>query len=285
MNRFHGFRNSLAAGIALLAMVWSGTALSQNTVSEDFTGSGTNNNWYYFSGACLTAGTSTGGTNPGQIPSCLSIASSYYFQQHVSYEPGDAALVGGKNGVYGNATTLPDPVGSGALRFTNGNCSPSACGYGEHGAIVSANPFDAGQGVQITFKTVTYRGDSGGTGQDGADGMSFYLLDGSVSPTNGLWNGIGSWGGSLGYSCSNTNPPYDGLIGAYLGLGIDEFGNFLNQGDNTAAGYGYVPGRIGLRGNGNVSWAYLNATYPSNYPSTLTAAQQQAAVQATCSTG
>ena len=90
------------------------------------------------------------------------------------------------------------------------------------------------------------------------------------------WNGIGSWGGSLGYTCSNANPPYDGLVGAYLGLGIDEFGNFINgvnfvsgytaptgvsaTGDNTALGYGYVPGRIGLRGAGNVSWAYLNAS-------------------------
>ena len=34
-----------------------------------------------------------------------------------------------------------------------------------------------GPGVQITFKTVTYRGDSGGAGGDGADGISFYLMD------------------------------------------------------------------------------------------------------------
>jgi type IV pilus assembly protein PilY1 len=189
------------------------------------------------------------------------------------------------------------------LRFTNGY----PYGHNENGAIVSSTPFNAGQGVQITFKTVTYRGDSGGGGSDGADGMSFYLIDATqfpATPTSGAtWNGIGSWGGSLGYTCSNANPPYDGLVGAYIGLGIDEYGNFLNgvgympaisgytmptaTGDNTALGYGYQPQRIGLRGAGNISWKYLNATYPKYYITTTlnTTALQQAAVQNTCQTG
>ena len=206
------------------------------------------------------------------VPSCISIASSYYAQA----QDKDPALVGGYAGVSGNSQTLPDPVGKGALRFTNGY----PYGHGENGAIVSSGAFNAGQGIQITFKAVVYRGDSGGAGKDGADGMSFYLIDGAVGPTSPLWNGIGSWGGSLGYTCSNANPPYDGLIGAYLGLGIDEYGNFLNgttlvsgyggsnnaTGDNSAYGYGYKPVRIGLRGNGNVSWAYLNANYADLLP-------------------
>ncbi len=296
MNSIRPFNYSVAALMATVGVAWSTAALAQNTVSEDFTGATTVNSWYFYNGACLTAGTTTTGSNPGQIPSCISVKSAQY--------PNDTALVGGANGVAGSSQTLPDPAGppgNGALRFTNGKCSPSSCGYNEHGAIVSANTFNAGQGIQITFKTVTYRGDSGGAGGDGADGMSFYLIDGSVSPTGSLWNGIGSWGGSLGYTCSNSNPPYDGLIGGYLGLGIDEFGNFLNgqnlvsgytgsnsaTGDNTAYGYGYKPNRIGLRGTGNVSWAYLNATYPSFYPTSKlnTTALQQAAVQKTCSTG
>ncbi len=83
--------------------------------------------------------------------------------------------------------------------------------------------------------------------------------------------GLGAVGGSLAYSCSNGNTPYDGLNGGYLGLGIDEYGNFLNgtnlvagytgnvaTGDNTAYGYGYKGGRIGLRGAGSISWAALN---------------------------
>ena len=120
----------------------------------------------------------------------------------------------------------------------------------------------------------------------------------------------------MGYSCSNINgPPFDGLIGAYLGLGIDEYGNFLHgaqlaswytgtntvnptilgysapNGDNSQYGLGYYPyGRIGLRGAGNVAWSYLNSTYPQYYPSSLPAPTtgfnaQQAAVQLTCIRG
>jgi type IV pilus assembly protein PilY1 len=285
------------AAATAVATAMSGLSSAQSTFTENFTGATTTNSWYFYDGACLTAGSTTNPTSPGQVPSCTSIGTSYY----KAAEDGDVALVGGANGVAGFTQTLPDPVGSGALRFTNGSCSPDSCGHGEHGAIVSASTFNAGQGIQITFKTVTYRGDSGGAGGDGADGMSFYLIDGSVSPTGTTWNGIGSWGGSLGYTCSNSNPPYDGLIGAYLGLGIDEFGNFLNgqnlvagytgpntaTGDNTAYGYGYKPGRIGLRGAGDVSWTYLNATYPSYYPASVlnTAALKQSAVQNTCITG
>jgi type IV pilus assembly protein PilY1 len=287
---------SITAMAAMLAAALSSVTAAQTIFTEDFTGATTTNNWYFFNGACLTAGSVSNPPNPGNVPSCTSIQNSYYALQ----QDRDAALVGGKNGVAGNAQTLPDPLSptpSGALRFTNG----APYGHSENGAIVSSSAFNAGQGIQITFKTVTYRGDSGGAGRDGADGMSFYLMDGSVSPASATWNGIGSWGGSLGYTCSNSNPPYDGLVGAYLGLGIDEFGNFLNgknlvagyagtntaSGDNTALGFGYFPGRIGLRGAGNVSWAYLNATYPTYYPtSTLsTTALQQGAVQNTCSTG
>ena len=254
----------------LLLLVLAGPSVAQTVKSEDFTNSSSTNNWYYFNGACLTAGSSSPATNPGPIPGCMNIKSTYY----------NESLVGGQNGVSGSTETLPDPVGSGALRLTNG--SPG--GYHQNGAIVSAFSFPTSEGIQITFKTVTYRGDSGGAGHDGADGISFYLMDASQPA------GIGAWGGSLGYSCSNTNPPYNGLAGAYLGLGIDEYGNFLNgtslmsgytgsnsaTGDNTALGYGYKPGRIGMRGAGSIAWNTLSAAYGTNlgssspyYPASL----------------
>jgi type IV pilus assembly protein PilY1 len=295
--------NSMVTLAALMAVGASFAAHAQTTVSEDFTGTSTTNNWWYFNGACLTAGSSqAGGHEPtgnsqGQLPGCAAIGQGgggplYY------NEP----LVGGVNGVNTNTQTLPDPAGQGALRFTNG--WPG--GYAQNGAIVSTAPFPTGQGVSITFKTVTYRGDQGGGDNDGADGMSFYLMDASTLNTSGIngvgsgdGNGIGSWGGSLGYTCSNANRPYNGLIGAYLAVGIDEYGNFLNGanfmpgytgnnpiwGDNSALGYGYRPNRIGLRGAGNVAWNWLNTNYPAFYPNSFSAAQQQAAVRATCGNG
>ena len=280
-------RSSIARLAALLVIAAPLVAPAQTPVSEDFTGTTTANPWYFFADACLTASAAAGvqpagAGNNGQIPGCVAIQSAY-----------NENLVGGQNGVAGPTQTLPDPNGQGALRFTNGNPG----GLAQHGAIVSTNPFPTGQGVSITFKTVTYRGDSGGAGGDGADGISFFLTDASQAPN------IGSWGGSLGYTCSNANPPYDGMVGAYVGLGIDEFGNFLNganwmpgyngpnlaKNDNTALGYGYKPNRIGMRGAGNIAWSWLSANYPQYYPSSGSSAfspqQQQAAVQATCQSG
>ena len=262
-----------AAWAVALSGLMPCAAWAQVTVVDDFTQAAAAVNWVPFNGACLTAGNGS-----GTVPSCVGLP--YYT------EP----LVGGATGL------LPDPVGQGALRFTNG--FPG--GYHQNGAIILSptNAFPSTAGVQITFTTVTYRGDSGGAGGDGADGISFFLMDATVAPN------FGAFGGSLGYTCSNTNNDqtlypdgtprgYDGIVGGYVAVGIDEFGNFLNgsnpltgyNGDNTASGYGYQPGRIGVRGAGNVAWRWLNQNYPVQYPTSLTTAQRASAVQLTCSTG
>lgn len=173
---------------------------------------------------------------------------------------GNACLTAGNGtGSIPACTTVKDPVGSGALRLTDANTFL-------HGAIVSHWTFPSNQGIQVTFTTYVYGGDGGGAydGADtGADGIGFYLLDSAVAPN------LGSFGGSLGYSCSNANAPYDGMLGAYIGLGLDEYGNFLNPGDNTATGAGQHPNEVGIRGNGNVNWAWLTQHYPQYYPSYL----------------
>lgn len=255
-----------------VAAVFSAGASAQLIIQDDFTQASDSNDWKTFNGACLTAGDGT-----GTIPKCVGLA---YYQSQT---------------LYGGATgTLPDTAGNGALRFTNGNNNGStnfANGGNQAGGIISNFTFPSGAGLSVIFKTVTYRGNSGGSGGDGADGIGFFLMDGSYAPYD-----TGAFGGSLGYTCSNSNNDgtvradgsvrgYDGLAGGYLGLGIDEYGNFLNQSDNTATGFNYVPGRIGLRGAGNISWGWLNKNYPTQYPSTLTNAQRAAAVQKTCSTG
>ena len=176
------------------------------------------------------------------------------------------------------------------------------------GAIISNLPFNlATNGLSVQFTTETYAGDN--NGGHGADGIGFFLQDASA-PVN-----YGDYGGSLGYTCSNQNNSasqgYDGITGGYIGLGIDEWGNFLNgttiasynaatgattytqstSADNTSSGYGYVPNRIGLRGPGSTNWASLStlkdsAGNPLNYyPSGLNSAQQKAAVRQACQTG
>jgi type IV pilus assembly protein PilY1 len=268
--------------LAALLAAAGAHAQVQLTVSDDFTQSNTKNPWATFDGACLTAGDGT-----GSIPPCVGLP--YYQSQ---------TLVGGTSG------TLPDQGGSGALRLTNGYTAgkPQSFQYGfnQAGGIISNFTFAAGTGVQILFKTLTYRGNSGGNGGgagvdegDGADGMSFFLIDATdgSAPYD-----MGAFGGSLGYTCSNTNNDpttradgtprqYDGLLSGYIGLGIDEYGNFLNPGDNTVSGPGLQAGRIGLRGAGSISWKGLSTNYARYYPSSLTLAQQAEAVNNTCKTG
>jgi type IV pilus assembly protein PilY1 len=283
-------RNKLNVPLAILAGALAAAlscgARAQTTTNDDFTQANDANSWQTFDGACLTAGDGT-----GNIPACIGLP--YY---------GSQIQLGGNSGFLGSATApssaatqVPDPAGKGALRFTNW--------YGQAGSIISSGtPFPSGAGLQVIFKTVTYLGNSGGGGGDGADGIGFFLMDGAFSPYD-----TGAFGGSLGYTCSNSNNDptlradgtprqFDGLRHGYLGLGIDEYGNFLNSGDNTASGDPaasgvgqYQPGRIGLRGAGSITWAALAFNYPVQYPSTgmnaLTLAQQASAVQNTCRSG
>jgi type IV pilus assembly protein PilY1 len=267
------FSTALVLILGALAANLSGA--QQVSFTEDFTGIASANDWYFFSGACLTAGNSVSTTNPGKIPGCATILSSYY-NTAANADPylvgGDSGFLGSNTAPAGPASQVLDPVGSGALRFTNGSQNiggTNKYGHNERGAILSKFTFDTNAGIQVTFKTVTYHGDSGGAGTDGADGISFFLQDGSQTP------GLGAFGGSLAYSCANNNNPYDGLTGGYIGLGIDEYGNFLNgtnlvvgyagtnvaTGDNSAYGYGYKPGRIGLRGAGSISLPALTTAY------------------------
>lgn len=298
---------------AMVACAPQGLKAQSVTYSEDFTGGNTKNSWYYFNGACLTAGTTAatvvntpGSTSAvaGFIPSCASMTTGSFY-----YNTGNAVgepLVGGTNG------TIPgtDPTAGGALRFTNVPTNGSyPQGFFESGAILSNFVFPLrAQGIEVTFVTETYEGDTGGG--DGADGISFFLQDALAAPD------LGATGGSLAYTCTNVNNDnthfrtsgrtrgYDGLGGAYVGVGIDEYGNFLNgsnsvsglaptsNGDNTATGASNIDGganfqgnRIGVRGAGYVTWGYLNTNYKKYYPDSFTNDQASAAVQATCATG
>ncbi|RUL74041.1 PilC/PilY family type IV pilus protein [Dyella choica] len=262
----------------VMGMATEVDAQTSNVVQDSFTGTSANLNWTPFNGACLTAGDGT-----GTVPACNGL--SYYGSQTQA-------------GLTGNA----DTAGSGALRLTNGCAGGSGgtCYFSQNGAIVSQTPFPSNQGIQVTFTTYTYSGNQGGGAQDGADGIGFYLINADKTPTQSV-NGktvyqpaIGSWGGSLGYSCSNTNPNYDGMLNGYIGLGMDEFGNYLNgaytsgyTGDNTSTGQQatnnnggngqeYQPERIGLRGYGNINLATLQ-----QYNSNATAQD----VQNTCMNG
>jgi len=340
----------LRFALVAAALLFAAAAPAQVLLSEDFTGATTSasngtGNWLFYNGACLTAGTGTNTSPPAStVPGCTTVLSTYYNVANaggVSQKVADAYLVGGANGYLGGTTAptsianqVPDPVGQGALRFTNGSQGGSY-GFGERGSIVSTNAYPSNSGINVTFKTVTYHGNGGGNGstvsgangKEGADGISFFMMDGCVPlsgatmpaggcTTNAIYTGaagntysgnfsaIGGTGGSLAYSCSNGNTPYDGLVGAYLGVGIDEYGNFLNgtavtlstqsglgkgitpvaSGDNTNTGGGLYANRIGVRGAGSVSWQALTNAYGVN-PNNSSLPYYPASLATSCNSG
>ncbi|MBN3574258.1 DUF6701 domain-containing protein [Vibrio neptunius] len=87
--------------------------------------------------------------------------------------------------------------------------------------------------VEIEFDHFAYNG-------SGADGIGVVLSDALVTPR------AGAFGGPLGYGFKPNEP---GFAGGWLGVGIDEYGNFSNEG-----GQGSEPGRrrqsVAMRGSG-----------------------------------
>lgn len=266
-------------GLAAILLLAGTPAWPQSAVyQDDFTGTHNQLDWVPLDYACLTAGDGS-----GTIPACAS--------------PNETP-------------------GHGALRLT------PPVNY-MTGAILSDFTFPLSQGLQVTFTTYTY-GENGSHNsfETGADGMSFFLTDGS-KPLPAFTGGSG---GALGYSCSNTNTRsasngflhVQGVSWGYLGLGIDEFGNFLNSGDTTSTGiynsnsssgttahgtnsykrnvWGgiaggsgpqFQPQRIGLRGAGNVTWEWLHQENPDYYTAaTWTSGGSQAVkIREVCASG
>lgn len=246
-------RIRLPLAVAAILGLHGIAAQAQLIINDTLTGASSSYDWVSLNGACLTAGDGT-----GKIPKCVGL--SYYSGK---------TLVGGTTG------RLPDAVGYGALRLSNGDTQAGSNGNNQTGAVVSNFTFPTNEGIQVTWTSVSYGGNNyNGTG---ADGISFFLSDGAQPPT------VGALGGSLGYSCSNGNGTYDGVVGGYLGVGIDEYGNFSNPGDNTDTGPGFHPGRIGVRGAGSTAWAALKAN--PLYSKYYTGSTNADAIHNTCKTG
>ncbi len=133
-----------------------------------------------------------------------------------------------------------DPAGQGWLRLTGiGNNQATSAYYNT--AFSAANAT-----VYASFEYQSW----GGTG---ADGIVFFLFDGSQT------FGVGANGGSLGYA---QKTGVSGLSGGYLGVAIDEFGNFSNGTEGRVGGVGFVPDSFSVRGpgSGTTGYEYLGGT-------------------------
>jgi len=123
--------------------------------------------------------------------------------------------VPGGSGTIPSLSGLSDAAGSGALRLTPGNLS----NVGYAGFVLYNTPLSSTSGVKVTFDFFAYGG-------NGADGISFFLVDGNANPTT-----PGAAGDGLGYR---------GLVGGYVGIGFDEYGGYSSS---------WSPDSIGIKGS------------------------------------
>jgi hypothetical protein len=163
--------------------------------------------------------------------------------------PGEACLTAGtdtsQSPVAGCDLDTPDAAGAGALRLTP--ATTGRAGFTLHNSALTT----AG-GLDITFQQAQWGG-------SGADGISFFLVDGATNLTQ-----PGASGGALGYASGNGVTP--GVAHGLIGVGIDTWGNFSATGSSGSGcsnpGPGQTPNRVVVRGpgNGTVGYCFLGTS-------------------------
>lgn len=131
-----------------------------------------------------------------------------------------------------------DPAGDGWLRLTQNTGNQSAYAFFDSAVQTPGS-------IHVSFEYAVWNG-------SGADGISFFLFDGStVSPSPG------AFGGSLGYA---QKTGVDGVVNGWLGVGLDNWGNFSNPTEGRIGGPGFIPNSVTVRGSGNGQNGYLYLT-------------------------
>lgn len=156
----------------------------------------------------------------------------------------------------------------GTASFTAGVIDPANNGYlrltdfanDQAGFALSRASFSSAQGCNISFDFYSYN-----SGRPG-DGFSVFLIDGTTDPNAFT---PGGFGGSLGY-CQRSDLGLPGALNGYIGIGLDEFGNYANIATHTdGVGFGEFPHRIGIRGPGNALAGYNLIALSDQLPFTL----------------
>jgi MSHA biogenesis protein MshQ len=157
--------------------------------------------------------------------------------------------------IYGGNWTLSSSSGTfgvpkivgGYLRLTDNTANDATA------ATMPGTFPAAGNLITVEFKHYAYNG-------TGADGIALTLSDATQAPTPG------AYGGSLGYAqkdnASCATPPCNGFVGGWVGVGIDEFGNYSNPTEGRSGGIGAIPDAVAVRGSGSglIGYPYMSGT-------------------------
>ena len=148
-----------------------------------------------------------------------------------------ACLTAGSNTLACAATPNNEGNGNGWLRLTSATNNQKA-------SAIYNTAFASTNGIQVQFLYASYGG-------SGADGISFYLIDGATgSPTTG------AAGGGLGYSFNTVSPVGPGVTNGYTGIGLDEYGNFGNTGYSSSPCFTSLNPGITIIGSGNLNTGF-----------------------------
>lgn len=152
--------------------------------------------------------------------------------------PGANWSVGNKNT---SATTFGNPkINNNRLRLTD-----TSNGVATWVTLQKLFPA-AGNKVTLEFDHFAYGG-------GGADGIAVVLSNAATTSQ------AGAFGGSLGYAQKGESPISDcttaggcpGFGGGWLGVGIDEYGNFSATTDGRFGGTGFTQDSVSVRGSGS----------------------------------
>lgn len=138
-------------------------------------------------------------------------------------------------------------TGTGYLRLTE-NTSNNAKAATAPGFFPAAGNY-----ISVEFKHYAYNGSA-------ADGIAVTLSDYTVPAVPG------AYGGSLGYA---QKTGINGFAGGWVGIAVDEYGNFSQNGEGRVGGFGSrILDSVAVRGSGSgtTGYPYLGGTTASLSP-------------------
>jgi MSHA biogenesis protein MshQ len=181
---------------------------------------------------------------PAGMPSTMTCVCDNFGRSQLN----PSTIYGGNWAVSSSSGTfgVPKIVGN-ALRLTDNSANDATA------ATMPGTFPAAGNLITVEFNHYAYSG-------TGADGIALTLSDATQAPTPG------AYGGSLGYAqkdnASCATPPCNGFVGGWVGVGIDEFGNYSNPTEGRSGGTGAIPDAVAVRGSGSglIGYPYMSGT-------------------------